>query len=99
MGRAARLAVTATREAVSSAGLRPAEVEAGRLGITVGTTMGETDFIEDRLDAAENDWLSAEHMRNVYQSDPGHFDEVLESCTSNILDQVQELQQISALIR
>ncbi len=40
--------------------------------------------------------LSAEHMRNVYQSDPSHFDEVLESCTANILEQVQELQQISS---
>lgn len=71
LGRAARLAVLAGREAISSAGLRPAEVEAGRLSVTVGTTMGETDFIEDRLDAAEDEWLSAEHMRQIVGGRPG----------------------------
>jgi nitrogen fixation/metabolism regulation signal transduction histidine kinase len=40
--------------------------------------------------------LSAEHMREVYQRDPGHFDRVFERCTSNILTQVEELRSIAA---
>jgi two-component system nitrogen regulation sensor histidine kinase NtrY len=40
--------------------------------------------------------LSAEHMRQVYASDPEHFDAVFESCTANILRQVEELRQISS---
>ncbi|MEE8277165.1 MAG: ATP-binding protein, partial [Thermoanaerobaculia bacterium] len=40
--------------------------------------------------------LSAEHMTRVYHSDPEHFEQVFESCTSNILRQVEELQQISS---
>jgi signal transduction histidine kinase len=40
--------------------------------------------------------LSAEHMREVLASDPEHFDEVFERCTTNILAQVEELRQIAA---
>ncbi len=40
--------------------------------------------------------LSTEHMTRVYNSDRDHFEQVFESCTSNILRQVQELQQISS---
>jgi len=40
--------------------------------------------------------LSAEHMREVYRSDPSHFDRVFDRCTSNILTQVEELRSISA---
>lgn len=40
--------------------------------------------------------LSAEHMREVYKRDPGHFDRVFERCTSNILTQVEELRSIAA---
>ena len=39
--------------------------------------------------------LSTEHMREVYASDRDHFDRVFESCTRNILRQVEELRQIS----
>ena len=65
MGRAARLAVSAAREAVRSAGLVAAAVESGRLAVTVGTTMGETEFIEEGLGCAEDDWLSTEHVRRI----------------------------------
>jgi nitrogen-specific signal transduction histidine kinase len=40
--------------------------------------------------------LSAEHMREVYQHDPDHFDRVFERCTSNILTQVDELRSIAS---
>ncbi|MEZ5333198.1 MAG: histidine kinase dimerization/phospho-acceptor domain-containing protein [Thermoanaerobaculia bacterium] len=40
--------------------------------------------------------LSAEHMREVRQRDPGHFDEVFARCTANILTHVDELQEISS---
>jgi signal transduction histidine kinase/HAMP domain-containing protein len=39
--------------------------------------------------------LSAEHMREVHQRDPEQFDGVFERCTTNILQQVQELQDIA----
>ena len=39
--------------------------------------------------------LSTEHMLEVQKRDPGHFDEVFERCTRNILRQVDELQQIA----
>ncbi len=40
--------------------------------------------------------LSAEHMREVRTARPEEFDQVFERCTTNILDQVGELQQISS---
>ncbi len=40
--------------------------------------------------------LSAEHMRQVRVRDPEHFDEIFERCTTNILHQVDELQQIAS---
>jgi signal transduction histidine kinase len=40
--------------------------------------------------------LSAEHMRQVYATDPQHFGEIFERCTRNILHQVDELQQIAS---
>ncbi len=40
--------------------------------------------------------LSTEHMRQVYTSDRERFGEVLERCTDNILDQVEELRDIAS---
>jgi len=40
--------------------------------------------------------LSAEHMREVWQRDPEHFDRVFERCTANILTQVEELRSIAS---
>jgi len=40
--------------------------------------------------------LSAEHMREVYRSDPAHFSRVFEQCTANILTQVEELRSIAS---
>ncbi|HXO19282.1 MAG TPA: ATP-binding protein, partial [Thermoanaerobaculia bacterium] len=40
--------------------------------------------------------LSAEHMREVYATDPEQFDGVFERCTANILAQVDELRSIAS---
>jgi signal transduction histidine kinase len=40
--------------------------------------------------------LSAEHMQQVYRTDPERFGEIFERCTANILQQVDELQQIAS---
>ncbi len=40
--------------------------------------------------------LSAEHMRQVYHAGSDQFSEVFERCTTNILTQVDELQQIAS---
>ncbi|MCK4342455.1 MAG: beta-ketoacyl-[acyl-carrier-protein] synthase family protein [Phycisphaerae bacterium] len=71
LGRAAQLTVTAARQAVTSAGLTPAEIEPGRTAIIIGTTMGETEFIEQRLDAPDADWLSEQHMQLIASAPPG----------------------------
>ncbi len=71
MGRASRLAVAASRQAVASAGIVPAEVEGNRSCVVVGTTMGETEFIEERLDAPEAEWLSPDHMQRIIGGRPG----------------------------
>jgi 3-oxoacyl-[acyl-carrier-protein] synthase II len=71
VGRASRLAIAAARQAVASAALTPDELDASRLAITVGTTMGETEYIEDRLTAPEDNWLSSEHARQIARGKPG----------------------------
>lgn len=71
MGRASRLAVAAARQAVASANLPAAELRAARASVLVGTTMGETEFIENRLTAPAEQWLSDEHMREIAGGTPG----------------------------
>ena len=71
LGRAAQLAITAAREALSSAGLKHVDIAPGRTAVIIGTTMGETDFIEQRLFAPETEWLSAEHAREIAAGPPG----------------------------
>lgn len=71
MGRAAQSAVTASRQAVQSAGFSPADLAAARWSICVGTTMGETDFIENRLSASDEEWLCPDHTREIVQGRPG----------------------------
>ena len=39
--------------------------------------------------------LSTEHLKKVYAEDRSHLDEIFERCTANILEQVEELHQIS----
>ena len=71
VGRASQLAIAASRQAVTSAGIKPGEMERRRFAIIVGTTMGETEFIEERLLASDADWLSQDHMKRIVAGQPG----------------------------
>ncbi|UCC31210.1 MAG: beta-ketoacyl-[acyl-carrier-protein] synthase family protein, partial [Phycisphaerales bacterium] len=71
MGRASQLAVVASREAAKDAGVVPAALRERRTAIIIGTTMGETDFIEERLSAPESEWLSPDHMKSIVSGRPG----------------------------
>lgn len=71
LGRASNLAVAAARQAVSSSRFAAAELQAARSAVFIGTTMGETDFIEERLTAESNDWLSADHAQRIGLGRPG----------------------------
>ncbi len=85
VGRAANLAVAAARQALESSGLNPADFlqlsttektqRDRRLSIIVGTTMGETEFIEDELSAKAEDWLSPKHARRILSGLPGSIAE------------------------
>ena len=71
VGRASKLAVTAMREAVAVAKLDLADLERCRIAVIVGTTMGETEFIEERLDAPQDEWLSDDHLKRIATGRPG----------------------------
>jgi len=73
MGRAAQLAVAAASEAADSAGLSAelANIDPSRVSVIIGTTMGETEYIENRLGARAEDWLSPEHAREILSGQPG----------------------------
>ncbi len=71
MGRASALAVVAGRQAVESARLDTDALAAARVHTVIGTTMGETEFIEERLDADDADWLNDEHLARIGQGRPG----------------------------
>jgi len=70
-GRAAQLAIAATRQAVESARIAPHDLNNPRAAIIVGTTMGETEFIEERLTASSDEWLNPDHMRRILSGRPG----------------------------
>lgn len=71
VGRASKLAVTAARQAVSDARIDPSDLDQVRTYTIVGTTMGETEFIEERLDGQASDWLSPEHLSRILTGRPG----------------------------
>ncbi len=71
LGRASQLAVAASREAVRDAGVVPAALREQRTAVIIGTTMGETDFIEERLSAPDSEWLSPDHMKWIVSGRPG----------------------------
>lgn len=70
-GRASKLAVMAARQALTDAGWGESLPPDLRSSITIGTTMGETQFIEDELFSADADWLAAEHVRRIVSGQPG----------------------------
>jgi 3-oxoacyl-[acyl-carrier-protein] synthase II len=67
VGRAAALAIHAARQAAADAAVDGA----ARVSILIGTTMGETGFIEERLDAPADQWLDAAHVRRIHAGGPG----------------------------
>lgn len=71
LGRASQLTVAASRRALASADITRAALDGARCAVIVGTTMGETDFIEERLFAPEPEWLAPEQMRRVAAGRPG----------------------------
>ncbi len=70
-GRASRLAIVAARQALVDAGLGSTVPQDARTSITIGTTMGETGFIEERLSADDAHWLDQEHASRIIQGQPG----------------------------
>jgi 3-oxoacyl-[acyl-carrier-protein] synthase II len=81
MGSAAKSAVYAARQAAKNAGdavsrhashaTAECHGEDPRISVIVGTTMGETDFIEDRLAGTKEDWLNDNHTRRILSGRPG----------------------------
>ncbi|MEE9293444.1 MAG: beta-ketoacyl synthase N-terminal-like domain-containing protein, partial [Phycisphaerae bacterium] len=70
-GRAAKLAVMAARQAMADAGLGRSLPAGARCDISMGTTMGETEFIEDKLHEDDAVWLGPEHVRRIVSGQPG----------------------------
>ncbi len=71
IGRASRLAVSASQQALAAAGVSADAVDSQRMAITIGTTMGETEFIEERLTGPDDQWLTDEHMHRIASGRPG----------------------------
>lgn len=70
-GRASQLAFAASRQAIADARLTLPITSPRPIGIIVGTTMGETQFIEDRLTLPPEQWLTPDHMREILGGRPG----------------------------
>ena len=70
-GRAAQLAIAAARQALADASITRSVLSSLRTSITVGTTMGETQFIEDKLTSDPAQWLTPDHMREILSGRPG----------------------------
>ncbi len=71
IGRASALSILAARQALANAGLTGSDLQSCRTDISVGTTMGETEFIEERLDDVDENWLTEEHARRIASGKPG----------------------------
>jgi len=69
--RAARLAIAAARQALADASLNKSDLAAADASVVVGTTMGETQFIEDRLAADSSQWMTPDHYREIHSGRPG----------------------------
>lgn len=82
MGRAAALGVAAAEQAVGNASLDITQIDANRVSILVGTTMGETEFIEERLDSEDGDWLSDDHRSRIKTGQPGTISANIQSALS-----------------
>ncbi len=70
-GRASQLAAAAARDALNDAGLNGKLPDDAASSIVMGTTMGETQFIEDHLFDEGDGWLGNDHMREIVTGQPG----------------------------
>jgi 3-oxoacyl-[acyl-carrier-protein] synthase II len=70
-GRATKLALWAGRQALASAGIGVDEASSARCSLVLGTTMGETEFIEGPLFGRGQGELSDEQMTEVVRYGPG----------------------------
>jgi 3-oxoacyl-[acyl-carrier-protein] synthase II len=71
MGRASKLAVAAAHEAMQGSGLDDSSLDGARPAVIMGTTMGETEFIEAGLDMPAAQWLDDAHLARIAQGRPG----------------------------
>lgn len=71
LGRASNLAILAATQATLSAKLNPDDLTSARSQVLVGTTMGETGFIEARLRDTDDRWLDCTHAQEIYSGRPG----------------------------
>jgi len=78
-GRASKLAVMAARQALSDAGTGGTTPPGARSSITIGTTMGETEFIEDGLFTENGGWLNSEHVGRIVGGQPGCIARAIQS--------------------
>ncbi len=76
-GRAAQLSWHAAQEALARAGLTAEGLDAGRVSVVVGTTMGATDFIEHPLFLGGQGELTGEQLVEVVAQGPGSISEQL----------------------
>lgn len=83
-GRASQLAIVAARQAVAQAGFtRPLPADA-RTDVIIGTTMGETEFIENRLFAGAGDWLNDAHVAEINKGRPGCIARAVQADTGSV---------------
>lgn len=71
LGRASNLAILAASEALESAKLNADDISSVRSQVLIGTTMGETGFIEARLQEADDRWLDHAHTQKIFSARPG----------------------------
>ncbi len=62
MGRASQMAIAANKLAIKDAGLKPKKLEANRTGVIVGTTMGESQVIEQII---KHTLVNKEKLKNL----------------------------------
>jgi 3-oxoacyl-(acyl-carrier-protein) synthase len=70
-GRASQLAAVAARQALVDAGLNGSAPPDAGTSVVIGTTMGETQFIEDKLTCDQADWLDDDQVRRIVSGQPG----------------------------
>ena len=80
-GRASRLAIAASRQALADAKLAGGVPTDARTTVLIGTTMGETEYIEANLSSPADRWLNDNHVKRIISGQPGCISRaVLQDC-------------------